>query len=100
MYLNFDVKRNTHNSKSEQVKVKFFPTTVALCTFNKIKKNERSLSYRGKTRYNALNTSYRTEKGAIYNTPTVTASILQTVQRVKRQVYRGTNCKWRDKLLV
>ena len=43
MYLNFDVKRNTHNSKSEQVKVKFFPTTVALCTFNKIKKREVSI---------------------------------------------------------
>ena len=49
MYLNFDVKRNTYNSKSIQVNVKFFPTTVALCTLNKIKKNKRSLSYGGKT---------------------------------------------------
>ena len=70
MYLNFDVKRNTYNSKSIQVKVKFFPTTVALCTFNKIKKT-RGLYLIGVKRYNALNTSYRTEKGAIYNTPTV-----------------------------
>ena len=52
MYLNFDVKRNTYNSKSIQVKVKFFPTTVALCTFNKIKKT-RGLYLIGVKRYNA-----------------------------------------------
>ena len=77
-----------YKSKSIQVKVKFFPTTVALCTFNKIKKNERSLSYRGKTRYNALNTSYRTEKGAIYNTPIVCMSMYSYVRVYKRKVVK------------
>ena len=75
LYLNFDVLYNTYKSKTIMDKVYIFTTILAPCTFNTTKKT-RVLYLIPVKSYNDLNTAYRAEKRAIYNTPTLLSCYL------------------------